>query len=203
MQSRNHSGHLPRGFTLVELMITIAIIGVLAALAIYGIRYYLAGAKAAEAKQNIGAISRAAISAFQQEMAPGEVLAAGEKSSTASHRLCGTAQAVPANVPKGTKYQPSTADGADFNTGDKHNGWTCLGFGLTQPSYFQLSYTKDASPAAPNNPAKCVTSCFEAGARGDLDGDGTNSAFAMTGHVDEATSSLKTATVIYGELEDE
>src|SRR5687767_379950 len=39
-----------RGFTLVELMIVVAIIGVLAALAIYGVRKYLTNAKSAEAR---------------------------------------------------------------------------------------------------------------------------------------------------------
>jgi len=192
-----------RGFTLVEVMITVVIIGVLAALAIYGIRAYLSSSKSAEAKQNIGAITRAAVGAYQKELAPSEMPPESTKSSQAGHRLCGTAPPVPAAVPAGVKYQPNSAAGEDFNTGDEHNGWQCLNFELSQPTYFQLSYAKDASPMAPDNAAKCATDCFEAGARGDLDGDGLFSNFAMTGHINAATGSLKTATAIYALREDE
>ena len=192
-----------RGFTLVEMMITVAIIGVLAALAIYGIRSYLSSAKSAEAKQNVGAITRGAVAAYAKELAPSEMPQGGDASSQSSHRLCGTALPVPAAVPQGVKYQPSSKAGADFNSGDEHNGWQCLSFELSQPIYFQLSYAKNASPMAPDNAAKCATNCFEAGARGDLDGDGVFSRFAMTGHINAATGSLRTATAVYASKEDE
>jgi type IV pilus assembly protein PilA len=49
----------PRGFTLVELMLVVAIIGILSALAIYGVGAYVANAKSAEALTNVGAIGKA------------------------------------------------------------------------------------------------------------------------------------------------
>jgi type IV pilus assembly protein PilA len=196
------SPHRPaRAFSLVELMIAVAIIAVLAALAVYGVTRYLASAKSTEAKQNVGAISRGATAAFERELALSENLTDGSKSSVAAHRLCGTAVMVPLEVPKARKYQPSTKSGEDYQSGDAQSGWMCLRYEMTQPTYYQYAYTRDGSPIAPSNPAKCATACYEAGARGDLDADGIVSRFARTGHVNAATGQLKASSQVFVENE--
>jgi type IV pilus assembly protein PilA len=152
-----------RGFTLVELMIVVAIIGILAALAIYGVKKYLTNTKTGEAKTNLGRLVKDAISAYEKENMAGSLLGAGS-SVTSVHRLCDdAAAAVPATVPKGSKIQPAPAA---WDTGSSTEGWRCLKFSVNSPVYYQYNYTATNE----TNPA---TAAFESTARGDLDGDGT------------------------------
>lgn len=173
---------------LVLLAISVPVLGIVGALAVYGMRKYLAAAKTAEAKNNINAIARNAVAAYERDTMEG---------SSAGHRLCGSATPVPAAVPAGIKYSPSAAPGADFHSGTAVAGWTCLKFSIDQPMYYQYTYEKGAG----SGKSGATASGFEVRARGDLDGNGVSSLFARGGDVRSGHVVLSSQVYVENEFE--
>ena len=175
------------GFTLVELMIVVAIIGVLAALAIYGVSRYLKHSKTAEATRSLGSMEQGSKAKFQLDT---DSLGGG--SGPFIHTFCSTATITPATVPVGAKIAVTTTAGSttDYN----QDGWKCLKFAMTEPQFYAYQYTSNA-------PTGGTSALYTAIAHGDLDGNGQQSTFQLNGKGSDSGEAQRISLVITNEDE--
>ncbi len=190
-----------KGFTLIELMIVVAIVGILAVLAIVGIlavlavvgvRRYLSNAKSAEARNALGAIGKAAARVWNTSSGSNVPLTAGTADEVGNHFLCFSAsEPVPANVANivGKKYQSNNTNGQDFHKDDGTStpplGFACLRFEMLNPQSYQYNYVSNAS-----YPPFFGGSSMTATAIGNLNGDAVYSTFRLAGAVQSTAFTL-------------
>ncbi len=158
-------------------MLVVAIVGVLSTLAIQGVRRYVVNAKSAEARAALGGLARCAVTAYERDVSTVVgVLAPGDTHAGPARAFCATADnTVPSAIVsvRAVKYQSAPSE---WLTGDANTGWRCLRFNVSSPQAYVYGYVSTAGPDG----------AFTASARGDLNGDGVDSAFEIAGKADQS-----------------
>lgn len=152
-----------RGFTLIELMIVVAIIGILAAIAIPAFLDYMKKGKRSEAEVNLGAIQKGAKSGFfEDSQYPQPATFIGETPAQ-DGSCCG---ANPQNR--------CVANTAQWRSADPlaPNEWDLLNFSVDEDHYFTYEYQAEGTGS---------DSTYTSYARADLDCDGTPMTYSVVG----------------------
>jgi len=181
------------GFTLIELMIVVAIIGILAAVAIPAFIKYIRKSKTVEATEGLDKINVGAKSYFQADHYTAAAALTQKffpTSQTWTPSIANGNNRCCADTVTGPKCQGSApANVAQWN----QDGWRALQFQLTEDHYFAFQFTNN------NNPNTTATYVAEASA--DLDCDSTPSSYRYQGAIDSEFGVQAKGPIVENDIE--
>jgi type IV pilus assembly protein PilA len=148
------------GFTLIELMIVVAILGILAAIAIPAFVTYIRRAKTVEATESISKMFDAAASYYSRDRA-------GSGISATQFTNCFPTDGIDSLATPSAQKQTSSFSGGFASA---------TGIGFSVPPHFYKYTMTGATPGCANTNGSVGHTL---GATGNLDGDGTSSSFAL------------------------
>jgi prepilin-type N-terminal cleavage/methylation domain-containing protein len=175
-----------KGFTLIELMIVVTIIGILAVVAGPELMKYQTRAKTAEATQNVSKIADGARAYYLSE-----------RTDRQGRLIPKQFPVTVGETPPGFACQgnaPLKFDPRDFGdaNGFGQESWQALQFAVSKPFLYRYKFeTQGVGQGA----------FFTARAEGDLDCDNTTSLFEQTGNIDQNNQVVINQLVRQNELE--
>lgn len=166
-----------RGFTLIELMIVVAIIDILAAVAIPGFMQYIRNSKISEAKTNINTIVKGALAYYSEEHINIDGMSTFSRRYPEGNASMGV-EASSSTIGKKVSVIGSTGSG---NVSGQ-DVWKLLRFNVSSPIYYYYLYTSTYDESTNQ-------SYFQTSASASLS-VATDSVFCMNGNVKGEISAL-------------